>query len=206
MALALLAPLVHAEPADDHQRGLLAFQRGDVAGAMAALRVGARAGHGPSLSLLAFILDRADVSGDAARLYREAAAQDDADGHAGLADMHLTGRGVAKDEKLALQHFSKAAALGHGLAIDVVANAWLKGQFGADAAADPATARAAWQRAAGQGHLPSAEALAEAHRRGLWGLPVDAVQAAQWQARAAAWRVQRAAASAPAPAPARPAK
>jgi TPR repeat protein len=73
--------------------------------------------------MLAFILDKADFVDEATALYRAAAAQDDADGHAGLAHAYLTGRGVAKDEKLALQHFSKAADLGHAGSRAVVARA-----------------------------------------------------------------------------------
>lgn len=102
-----------AAPADDHRRGLAAYQRGDVVAAMAALRPAARAGHAPSQVLLAFILDRGDFPDEAARLYREAAAQGDAEGHAGLANLLLTGRGIAKDEKAARAHFSAAATLGH---------------------------------------------------------------------------------------------
>jgi TPR repeat protein len=182
-----------AAPADEHQRGLLAYQRGDVSGAMAALRPLAAAGHAPSQSLLGFILERADFSEQAAPLWRAAAEQGDAEAHAGLANLYLTGRGVAKDEKRALQHFSEAAARGHALAIEVVATAWLKGEMGADAKADPVAARAALTRAAEQGHLPSADALAQAWRLGQYGLQPDAAQAAQWQARAAQWRQQRAA-------------
>jgi TPR repeat protein len=76
----------------------------------------------------------------------------------------------------------------------------LKGQLGLDAAAQPQAALAALQRAAGQGHLPSADALATAHREGRYGLAPDAAQAMHWQAQAARWRAQRAVASASAPA------
>lgn len=185
-------PLAPAAAAEAHQRGLTALHRGDVVGAMAALRPPARAGHAPSQVLLAFILDRADFAEEAAALYREAAAQDDADGHLGLAQAHLTGRGIAKDEKLALQHFSKAAARGQATAIEVLADAYIRGRFGLDDA-DPAAALAAVRRAAEGGHLVSMEALAQAHRSGRWQLPVDAQQAAAWQNRAAQLRAQRAA-------------
>ena len=160
---------------------------------MAALRAPAQAGHAPSQSLLGFILDRIDMVDDAARLWHAAAAQGDAEAHVGLGSLYQTGRGVAKNEKLALFHFSEAAARGHAAAIEVVATAWLKRELGADAAADPATALAAVQRAAGQGHLPSVDALVLAHRSGRWGLPVDEAQALAWQARAAVLRQQRAA-------------
>lgn len=109
-----------AAPADDHQRGLQAYRRGDVVAAMAALRPAAQAGHAPSQVLLAFILDRGDFPEEAARLYRQAAGQGDAEGHAGLAGLLLAGRGIAKDETAARAHFSKAAALGHAGAAQVL--------------------------------------------------------------------------------------
>ena len=199
-ALLACACAVGAAPVDDYQRGLQAYQRGDVVAAMAALRGAAQAGHAPAQSLLAFILDRADFVEDAARLYRDAAAQDDVEGHAGLANLYLTGRGVAKDEKLALQHFSKAADLGHAASIESLANAYLKRQWGLDPdGRDGAGAVAAWRRAAERGHALSADALARAYQSGGSGLVADPAQAATWQARAAALRKQQAAPAVKAP-------
>jgi len=178
-----------AAPADDHQRGLQAYQRGDVVGAMSALRAGAKAGHAPSQALLGFILDRADFSEEAAALYRSAADQGDAEGHAGLAHLHTTGRGVAKDEKLALQHFSKAADLGHVASMLALAEAYQKNQWGLDAdGRDAARAMDTWRRAVEHQHIASAEALARAYQRGNAAVTPDATQAAAWQARAAALR------------------
>ena len=193
-----LVPLVcaaglHAAPPDEHQKALLAYQRGDVGSAMATLRAPAQAGHAPSQSLLGFILDRIDMVDEAARLWQAAAAQGDAEAHAGLGNLHQTGRGFAKDEKLALFHFSEAAARGHAASIEVVATAWINSKLSADATLDPAAALVAVQRAAAQGHLPSVDALVLAHRNGRYGLPVDETQALAWQARAAAWRKERAA-------------
>lgn len=180
-----------AAPEDDFKRGELAYQRGDVVGAMAALRPATLARHAPSMTLLAFILDRADYPDQALGLYRDAAEQDDAEGHIGLANLYLTGRGVAKDEKLALAHFSKAADLGQATAIDAIATAWLRGQLGLNAETEPAQARAALLRAAERGHLASAEALAQAYGQGRIGLAVNPAEAARWQARVAEWRKQR---------------
>ncbi|MBL8351364.1 MAG: sel1 repeat family protein [Burkholderiaceae bacterium] len=159
---------------------------------MAALKPAAQAGHAPSQTLLAFILDRADFVDEAARYYRDAAALGDAEGHAGLANAHLTGRGVAKDEKLAAAHFSKAAELGHAASIELLATAWSRNQLGLDANANPAAALSALQRAADAGHLPSTEALARAYQGGGLGLAPDAAEAARWQARATELRKQRA--------------
>lgn len=187
-AVACSATLAAAQ--EDYQAAMQAYNRGDVVAAMAALRAPARAGHAPSQAMLAFILDRADFAEESLALYRAAAAQDNAQGHAGLANHYLTGRGVAKDEKLAFQHFSKAADLGDALAIEQVADAHLRGLFGL-AQADPASAVAAVRRAAELGHLPSIDALAQAHDSGRWGVAVEPAQAAQWRARGAELRARR---------------
>lgn len=196
LLLCLAALAARTAPADDFQRGQLAYHRGDVVGAMSALRPAAQAGHGPSQALLAFILDRADFPEEALVLYRDAAAQGEIEGLAGLANAYLTGRGVAKDEKRAALHFSKAADGGHARAIEALADAWLKGQWGLDAAADGPAARAALLRAAERGHLPSAEALALAFAQGQYGLAVDKTEAGRWQARVADLRKQRSASAA----------
>lgn len=185
MGGALLAALATAAaPPEDHRRGLQAYQRGDVVGAMAALRPAARAGHAPSQTLLAFILDRADFAEEAAALYRQAAMQDDPQAHAGLANLYLTGRGLAKDENAALRHFSKAASLGHPASIELIADGWLQQRWGLNSHQDPAAALAAIQRAAAQGHLPSIDAMAQAHAEGRHGLAPDAAEAARWRERA----------------------
>lgn len=193
-----------AAPADDYQRGLKAYQRGDVVTAMTALRPAANAGHAAAQALLGSIMDRSDFTADALKLWQQSAAQGDADALASLGNYYLVGRAVAKDEKLAQQHFSKAAAAGHAASIELVATAWVKGQMGLDAKAEPALALAAVRRAADAGHLASADAMAVAYRDGLYGLSPDPAQAAIWLARAATWRQQRAAtppraASRPAP-------
>lgn len=182
---------------DEYRLGLQAYQRGDVVSAMSLLRAPARAGHAGSQTLLAFILERADFAEEAARLYAQGAAQGDAEAHAGLANLYLTGRGIAKDEKLALVHFSKAAELGHAAAIEVMASAHLKGQWGlATEPRDNAAAVVALRRAAEQGYRPAADALAQAYRQGGFGLAADAAQAALWQARSDELRRQRAGAQA----------
>lgn len=149
-ALALciaFSAVAQLNPAEGHRQGLEAYQRGDVVAAMRALRPAAEAGHAPAQALLGFILERSGDLDEALKLYTRAAVQDDVEGHVGLAQMLLVGTGVAKDEKRALQHFSKAAELGHAGSI-------------------------VW--------------LAEAYRKGRYGLATDAPEAAKWQQRAAA--------------------
>lgn len=121
LALLFVAATAAAAPEDDYARGRQAYAGGDVAGAMRALRSGASAGHGPSMALLAFILERSDFVDEALALYRRAADLDVADAHVALGNLHLAGRGVAKDENAALAHFSKAARLGDAHAAALVA-------------------------------------------------------------------------------------
>lgn len=185
-----------AAPADDHDGALRALHRGDVVGALRIARPAAEAGHAPSQALLGFLLERSGADVEALPWYRRAADGGDRDGHFGLGNLLLAGRGIAKDEKQAFVHFSKAAASGHAAAIDLVAAAWIGARWGADPEADAESARAAVLRAARQGHLASAEALASAYRHGRLGLHADAGEAAHWQARAETWRRERAASEA----------
>lgn len=172
-------------------RAQQALQRGDVVGAMNLLRPLVAAGHPRAMSMLGFLVDQAGSTDEAVRLYAAAAERDDVDGHVGIAQALAAGRGVAKDEKKAYLHFSKAAALGSPYAAELVAGAWLGRQWGLDPGADPAAARQALLVAATQGHLPSAEALRQAYSEGGLGLAPDAAEAERWQVRIAAWKQQR---------------
>jgi len=198
LLVAGLPGAVLAGPPEDYARGLAAYQRGDVVAAMSVLRGAARAGHAPSQVLLAFILDRADFAEDAFALYRDAAAQGDAEGDFNLGNAYLLGRGIAKDEKRALQHFSKAADAGHAGAVVLIAE-WTAKDHPLLADRPPAQALAAVRRAAEAGHLPSMETLAQAYRTGRWQLSVDSQLAMDWQARATTLRAQRAAVKPPPP-------
>lgn len=148
-----------AAPEDEHRRGLQAYNTGDVATAMSVLRAPANAGHAPSQSLLAFILDRGDFVEEAARLYKLAAAQGDAEAQAALGNFYMTGRGVAKDEKKALSYFSEAAEQGHVLALQVLAKAYREGGFGLKP--DPAQA-ARWEARLAETRAPRAAAASKA--------------------------------------------
>lgn len=149
VALALLLaaqiPDASAAPDDDHRRGLGAYHRGDVVAAMRALRPAAEAGHAPAQALLGFILEKSGDYEQAARLYARAAAQDDVEGHASLGHLLLAGQGIAKDEKRALVHFSKAAERGHAPSIMLLAEAYRRGSHGLSPAAPEATL---WQQRA----------------------------------------------------------
>ena len=179
-----------AAPQDDHRAAMAAYAQGDIVAAMQLLRAPAAAGHAPSQALLAFMLDRADFPEEAVRWYREAARQGHAVAISALGGLYATGRGVAKDEKAAWEHFSKAADLGDSLSIEVVADAYLKGRF-AGIELDAGQAAPAVRRAAERGHLASMEALAQAYTSGRLGLSADGAEASAWRERVKQARVQR---------------
>ena len=197
-AIAAIAWPVSSDAAagDDFQRGLLAYQRGDVVAAMSALKPAADAGLADAQQLLAFILDRADFVDEAIRLYQQAAAQDQPEAIAALGNLAAAGRGLAKDENAALRHFSKAASLGHPASLELVADAWLNRRWGLDFIKEPDLALIAVRRAADLGHLPSIDALAQAHLEGRLGLAVDSAESARWRERAEGLRRLRAGVSA----------
>lgn len=190
-AAACAARPARAAPEDDYRSGLRSYQGGDVVSAMQELRRAADQGHAPAQGLLASILDRAGIADEAMRYYRMAAEQGDADAEVSLAQLHLGG--AARDEGEALRLLTRAAARGHAIAIESIADAYLRQTLGLTAAKrDNNQAVAAIQRAAERDYLPALEGLAVAYRAGQFGLPVDAAEAARWQARADQLRQQRA--------------
>lgn len=185
--LLALAGEVAATAEEDFRAGQLAYQRGDVATAITALRRGASAGHAPSQYLLGYLLENAGLVDEAAGHYRRAAEQDHTDALAAYAALLAAGRGVPKDEAAAFDLFWRAAANGHAMAIRIVADAYLKGELGARAR-DDARALTALRRAAERDYLAAVDALAGAYQRGDYGATPDAAEAARWQARGAELR------------------
>jgi TPR repeat protein len=184
---------VQATTDDDYRAGLQAYQGGDVVGAMKGLRTAADGGHLKAQGLLAFILERSGSPDEALRYYKLAAEQGDADAEVGLAQLSL-GRGGSEKEALAL--LTHAASRGNGVAIETIADAYLKQTLGLTAAArDDKQAVCAIAHAAERDYLPAIDAMATAYRTGQFGLAIDTAEAARWQARADQLRQQRAAAA-----------
>ena len=127
----LVAPFASAnDPDADLARGIEAFNRGDLIGAMSAFEAAAEAGSADAQVRLAYILDQAEENEAAVRWYRAAADQGNRDGLAGLAEMYSKGEGVELDEARALSLFEQAALAGHAGAIRVLAAAYSKGHLG----------------------------------------------------------------------------
>lgn len=181
--------VVWAAPGDDFRAGSQAYRAGDVVGAMAVLKKSADAGHAPSQSLLAYILDKAEFNDEAIAYYRKAAAQGDAEGEFGLGSMYAAGEGVKRDPVEARKWMARAAEKGHATAINAVAEAYIKGGLGIDETQRNSAEALRWvRRAADSGHIPAMEQLAVAYRSGTYGLAVDPKQAEVFDAKVRAAR------------------
>ena len=167
-----------AAPEDDFRAGSQAYRTGDVVQAMALLKRSADAGHAPSQSLLAYILDKAEFDEDAVAYYRKAAAQGDAEGEFGLGSMYAAGEGVKRDRAEARKWITRAAEKGHELAIRTLALAYIKGELGIDESERGGAEALRWvRRAADTGELAAMAQLAIAYRTGAYGVAIDLKQA-----------------------------
>lgn len=179
----LVLPLVVAAgPTEDYDAGRKSYTQGDFAGAMGPLRKSADANYAPAQALLAHILDGAGEDTEAVKYYRLAAEQGNADGEYGLARQLASGEGAAVDQKQAFDWMSRAAAKGHTSAISAMADAYIHGGLGLDAAAraDHAAALKWIEAAAGVEYLPAMMAMAGAYKKGAYGLAPDPAKAKMW--------------------------
>jgi len=137
LALAVLGAAAIAgadETADELRAGIVAYDSGDLPGAMAHFETAAREGSAEAQVRLAYILDQAEENEAAVDWYRAAAEQGHADGIAGLAAMYAKGEGVAKDYAKARTLFEQAAEAGHAASIRVLIASYQNG--GLDVAPD----------------------------------------------------------------------
>lgn len=181
LAGALVLPaLALAGPDDDFKEGVRLYHRGDMVGAMEKLRPAADAGHGPSMSLLAEVLDRSGFTEEAVELYRKAADVADPDGMFALSALLAAGRGMARDDARAYALLEKSAQAGHKQAINVLAQTHIAGGLGRKPFAASDRSGLPWiEKAAANQHLPAVEFLAKGWREGLFGAP-DLAKAAAY--------------------------
>lgn len=184
--IALFSGGLMAAAEDDYQAGLKAYRNGDIVGAMTPLRQASLEGHAKAQALLAEILDRTDFDEDAIVLYRKSADQGDLDGMFGLGVMIASGEGTKKDLSVGRSWILKAAESGHALAINAIAQGYLKGELGYTEADRDTPDAVRWiKRAAENDYLPAIDALAAAYSTGKsLGLPEDRALAEQYQAQA----------------------
>jgi hypothetical protein len=174
-----------AGPQEDYEAGRKSYAQGDFAGAMVPLRRAADAGNAPAQALLAYVLDGAGEDAEAVKYYRMAAEQGDTDGEYGLARQLASGEGTAPDPRQAFELMGRAAAKGHKSAISALADAYIYGGLGLDAAARSDNAAALkWIEAAAEiNYLPAMTALANAYKKGAYGLAPDPAKAKGWDDR-----------------------
>jgi hypothetical protein len=185
-AAALLQPgAARADFEADYKAGQTSMNQGDMVTAIARLRGPADAGHAPSQALLAYILDKSELDAEAVAYYRKAVALGNADAQYDLGVLHAAGEGVAKDEAEARRLIGLAAAQGHPAAVHALAQAYLTGGLGVDAAGKESPAALdAVQKAAANNWLPALDALAAAYTTGRWGLLPNPEKAAHYKQQA----------------------
>lgn len=184
--LVLFSASLFAAAEDDYQAGLKSYRNGDIVGAMSPLRQASLEGHAKAQALLAEILDRTDFDEDAIALYRKSAAQGDLDGMFGLGVMIVSGEGTKKDLPTGRAWILKAAEAGHVLAINAIAQGYLKGELGFTEAERNTPDALHWaKRAADNDYLPAIDALAAAYGSGnALGVQVDRTLSERYQAQA----------------------
>ena len=121
------------------EKGLAAYNRGDLPGALPLFRQAAEEGSSDAQAWLGYLLDLAEENAEAVRWYRASAEQGNGEGLAGLADMYAKGEGVDKDLTEARMLYEKAADAGHGRAARVLAHAYENGGLGVEPDAGKAT-------------------------------------------------------------------
>lgn len=152
-----VAGTVFAGPDEDYRKGVEAYQRDDLMGAMQRLRSAAREGHAPAQALLAYVLDLAEENEEAFDFYRKAADQGNADGMYGLGNMYANGDGIEQNDEQAVHWYTRAAEAGHDHAVVVLAEAYLKGSLGLSPDRDKALE---WlERGIARGYEPARERL-----------------------------------------------
>lgn len=189
LAAVLLCGSAWAGIPEDFAAGSKAYHRGDVRAAISLLRKSADAGHAPSQSLLAALLDSAEENEDAVRYFQLAADQGDRDGYYGLAGMQLSGEGTPRNPDAARQSMLRAGQLGHKQATATLALSYIRGGQGMKSGERDSPEALRWiQAAAATDHLESIDRLAVAYRTGELDLAADARKAEEFEARAKAIR------------------
>lgn len=174
-------PVPANEPAAAHERGVEAYDRGDVAAAVAAFGEAAEQGYVPSQLRLGYILDISGRDVEAERWFRKAAEQGNAEGKFRLARLYATGESGNPDVQKARRYYREASEAGYGQATVVLANAYEEGGLGLEVL--PERALELWRLAVVQGRPQAARRLAVAYEKGELGLAVDEAAAATWDRR-----------------------
>lgn len=182
---AIAAPLLPSAE-QNYAAAVEAQNRSDLMTAMSLFQRAADAGHAAAQASYAVILQRGQAIAEAFKYYERSANQGDKDGQYGLGTLYFAGEGVPQNFTEARKWLSLAAMQGHILAANFMTDIYLSDRMGLSATERQGPAALQWiKRAAGNDHLPALDALADAHRFGQFGMPVDTDQANEIAARAA---------------------
>ena len=180
-----LTSQVIAGPAEEFETGRKSYRDGDIVSAMAPLKRASEAGHAAAQALYGQILDRSEFNEEAVEWFRKSAEQGDPDGQYGFGSMLATGEGIKRDVVSARMWIEKAAAQGHALATNLLAQSYINGQLGVtEAERSSPNAISVLKRAADIDFLPAIEALAQAYATGGYGTPPDPVAAEKYAQKA----------------------
>lgn len=170
----------NAGPDEDYAAGMVSYQRTDFFVAVPLLRKAADAGHVEAAVVLGTIYDAAEQDDEAVIYFRKAADAGNPDGMYGLANMLLAGEGVKKDVDGARVLFLKAANAGQKTAVQVLAEAYMRGGLGIPDAERKGSEALKWiMLAADFNFIPALEALQQAYLSGDYGLAVDSAKSEQ---------------------------
>ncbi len=170
----------NAGPAEDYAAGMVSYQRTDFFVAVPLLRKAADAGHIEAAVVLATIYDGAEQDEQAVIYFRKAADAGSAEGMYGLGNMLAAGEGTTKDVVAAKALFVKAADAGHVTSVQLLAQAYLRGELGIPEEQRKGAEALKWITAAADlNFIPALEALQQAYLSGDYGLTVDPVKSEQ---------------------------
>jgi uncharacterized protein len=168
-------------PQEDYFQGTAAYDRGEMIEAQGLFERAANKGHSGAQARLAEILDRSEFNLEAFQWYQKSAAQGDVDGMYGLVTMFIGGEGVEVNIPEARRFAMLAAQGGHEMAMTMVWRAFVKGGLGLTVAERTNAETLKWlQLAVDAGDANAMAALGNGYAAGSFGLPVDAVKAAEW--------------------------
>jgi len=172
---------VTASPIQNTEKGIEAFNRGDVVAAMGFFQKAAEEGYAPAQVRLAYIFDQSESNEEAVKWYRKAAEQNNAEGKYGLAEMHVSGEGVEQDFSQAVLLITEAAEQGLVRAMRNLAIAYERG--GLDLETDHVKTVYWIEKAAETGDRWAIGRLVQAYQQGELGLPADENKAQSWKAK-----------------------
>ncbi len=159
--------------------GELAYNRGDIVGAMSLFRKAAEEGHPTAQVRLARILDAAGDNTGAVRWFKQAAELGDAEASYELGTKYAFGEGVDKDLDTAVKLITDAAQGGYSQALRTLVLAYENGGLGLSVDHERAVS---WLREGVARKDPwSIQRLAQSYEQGELGLPVNLDEAKNYR-------------------------